>query len=131
MDAVPFDAAPSMRNPETSIGVGQRFRSSTYWVSEDPLEDHMTSLMTTVAEIFEYESGVWALFKASFTFQEAAETEVVPYVTVPLTFSSISFPAIAEAEEAATDVPEKTNQSLAGVPENASESVTTTFDTPS
>ena len=59
-DEVPAEAAPSMTNPDKSMAVGQRLRSSTYWVSEDPLEDHMTSLMTTVAEILEYESAVWA-----------------------------------------------------------------------
>lgn len=65
------------------------------------------------------------------TFQDVADTEVVPYVTVPLTFSSISLEARTVDEDTETEVPENENQSLAGVPENASERVTTTLDTPS
>ena len=62
---------------------------------------------------------------------DAADTEVVPYVTVPVTFSSISFEATDVADVTLTEVPENENQSFAGVPENASDNVTVTLETPS
>lgn len=75
---VPFADAASKRNPEMSMGVGPRFRNSTYWVSEDPEFDHMTSLITTEAEILTYEAADCAFKRASLTFAGAALTEVVP-----------------------------------------------------
>lgn len=76
--AVPFADAASKRNPETSMGEGQRFRSSTYWVSEDPEFDHMTSLITTDAEILTYEAADCAFESESFTLPATAVTDVVP-----------------------------------------------------
>lgn len=128
---VPLDEAKSILNPERSIAVGQRLRSSTYWVSDDPDDDHMTSLMTTDALILEYVAAPWAFHTESETFPDTAETDVVQYVTVPVTFNSISLLKTAVAEVTETDVPEKANQSFAGIPWYVSERVTVTFPDPS
>lgn len=76
--SVPPEAAFSIRNHERSISSGQRLRSSTYWVLEDPLEDHITSLMTTEADTFAKRSETWALPRASSTADAARDISVVP-----------------------------------------------------
>lgn len=76
--AVPFAEAESNRNQETSIGDGQRLRSSTYCESDEPEPDHMTSLMTIDADILAYVTTDCELFSASLTLPGTALTEVVP-----------------------------------------------------
>lgn len=56
---------------------GQRLRSSTYCVNDEPDDDQSTSLMTTEALILEYEGIACAFPTASLTLAEAADTEVV------------------------------------------------------